>query len=269
MQLTFHNDDCAVFDEFLPTEQMAAIFAFLRQADFRQVHEARETLEQDLQQGYKRVWRHDEGEALVGPSYAALAWAGDPVPEVLMDLAGRWTRRHQMTFYRSGTPMDFFLGQIKQMAAGQLQRWAGKANDEWVAMTATPYLHPPGVGMSWHADAKLYTGAFSYFIHPEWQADFGGELLVADGMSKDMGEAWWDNRAADPISHRFPDLRQEHQAHGASGGRFFAPVPNRLVILRRGVLHKVNRVSSLAGSRVRAAISGFFVDMQAQGDGRE
>ena len=118
MRLSFHNDDCVVFDEFLPTEQAAAIFEYLRQVDFRQVHEARETLEQDLQQGYKRVWRHDEGEALVGPSYAALAWAGDPVPEVLMDLAGRWTRRHQMTFYRSGTPC-----RPKGMEGNRRDRW--------------------------------------------------------------------------------------------------------------------------------------------------
>lgn len=258
MEQTYEDEQCAVFDEVLPEEQMQAIFEYLRQVDFRQVHEAREQLEPKLQQGYKRVWRHDEGQALMGPSFAALAWAGDPLPDFLLELAQRWSRRHQTVFYRSGTPVDFFLALLKGLAVERLAEWVGPANDGWIALTATPYLHPPGVGMSWHADARLYTGAFSFFVHPAWEPDFGGELLVA---AKGTGAAW-DNRAADPLSHRFPD-HGDGAGQAAVDGRFFAPRPNRLVVLGRGVLHRVNRVSPLAGSRVRTALSGFFVDAEA------
>ena len=43
-------------------------------------------------------------------------------------------------------------------------------------------------------------------------------------------------------------------------GRFIEPVPNRLIVIKRGLMHKVQRVSPLAGSHVRASITGFFLD---------
>jgi Rps23 Pro-64 3,4-dihydroxylase Tpa1-like proline 4-hydroxylase len=108
--------------------------------------------------------------------------------------------------------------------------------------------------MSWHADEVLYTGAFSYFVHPEWDAEFGGEFLVYDGAIRKKAGAGWKNREYDPLSVAIL------QDAGHTGGRFIEPLPNRMIVIRRGIMHKVAKVSRLAGSHVRASVTGFFLD---------
>ena len=74
------------------------------------------------------------------------------------------------------------------------------------------------------------------------------------GHDADRVEA--HNRRFDPLSVPVPDT-----AHTRStGGRFIEPVPNRMIVIKRGLMHKVQRVSLLAGSHVRASITGFFLD---------
>ena len=45
-------------------------------------------------------------------------------------------------------------------------------------------------------------------------------------------------------------------AQGA--GSFVMPKPNRLVIIRGGLPHKIAKVSVAAGSHLRRSITGFF-----------
>ena len=41
-------------------------------------------------------------------------------------------------------------------------------------------------------------------------------------------------------------------------GRYFMPLPNRLMLVSGGVIHKVERVDSAAGDNSRVSLTGFF-----------
>jgi hypothetical protein len=254
MQKTFDSPACAVYDDVLPVAQLHALFESFRTTDFKLVHETKHNLPKPMQSGYKRAWRFDEGNALTGSGYAAFAIEREQVPAHIQAIAKKWADERDTKFFPSQTIMDTFLAPLRALALSELSTWVGRPGADWIAFTATPYIHPPGVGMSWHADENLYTGAFSFFVHPEWDAEFGGEFLVYDdAIAKSEGNAW-NNRRFDPLSVTAAD------APGFTGGRFIEPIPNRLIVIKRGVMHKVQRVSPLAGSHVRASITGFFLD---------
>lgn len=256
MEQTFESETCAVFDEVLPPDHLREVFEFFRSVDFKLVHETRTNLPPSMQIGYKRSWRTDEGHALTGPGFSALATSVSDAPETTVTLMEHWASNHGVKFYPSGTSMDRFLGVLQEMAVQRLSTWIGEGGTDWIALTATPYVHPSGVGMSWHADDVLYTGAYSFFVHPAWDPDFGGEFCIYDDAVKTVATAPWANRLYDPLSD--PVRMQQNAA--ATAGRFFQPVPNRLVVIKRGVMHKVNRVGGMAGSHARSSITGFFLD---------
>lgn len=254
MELTFESPACAVFDDVLPKDQLLAVFEYFRGADFKLVHETRHNLPKQMQGGYKRAWRFDEGNALTASGFAAFAVEREQLPPHIAAIAKTWAEQRDTRFFPSQTIMDAFIATLRALALERLSPWVGRAGTDWIAFTATPYIHPPGVGMSWHADDVLYTGAFSFFVHPEWDAEFGGEFLVYDDAISRTAERAWDNRRWDPLSV------PAGSAPGYTGGRFIEPLPNRLIVIKRGVMHKVQRVSTLAGSHVRASVTGFFLD---------
>ena len=254
MELTFETDTCAVFDDVLPVDELHALFESFRAMDFKFVHETKHNMPRQMQSGYKRAWRLDEGHALTSSGYAAFALEKEHIPPNIAAIAKKWADERETKFFPSGTAMDAFLAPLRALALERLEPWIGRPGSDWIALTATPYIHPPGVGMSWHADEILYTGAFSFFVHPEWDAEFGGEFLVYDDGIRKARPGSWKNRLADPLSMPATNVP------GHTGGRFIEPIPNRLIVIKRGVMHKVQRVSPLAGSHVRASVTGFFLD---------
>jgi hypothetical protein len=256
MELTFESPFCAVFDDVLSADDLHRLFEYFRTVDFRFVHETRANMPKHLQSGYKRAWRLDEGDALTGAGFAAFALPDDRLPADIRAIGRKWADERDTRFYPSGTVMDAFIGPLKALALERLAEWIGQPGEDWIAFTAAPYIHPAGVGMSWHADEVLYTGAFSFFVHPEWDAEFGGEFLIYDDAVTRHVADNWRNRRFDPLAVAAP----VHPQAGCTSGRFIAPIPNRLIVIKRGLMHKVNKVSPLAGSHVRASVTGFFLD---------
>lgn len=258
MEKVYESEGCIVFDDVLPPDQLEAIFESFRTTDFRIVHETQTYLPKHLQHGYKRAWRIDEGHALFSKSTVCMGLPETDIPQELLALAKDWSEKQEMPFYPTDTPSDYFIETLKHLATTQLQSWIGQVGQEWLAFVATPYIHPPGVGMSWHQDNHLYTGAFSFFVHPEWDAEFGGEFLICDDTIQSSKVSTWNNRKYDPLSVEVSD-----DLHSLpTGGRFIQPAPNRLIVIKRGVMHKVNRVNPIAGSHMRTSITGFFLDTE-------
>lgn len=127
--------------------------------------------------------------------------------------------------YPSGSALDTVLAAVIDQHA-RLQPWIGKRGRAWRTVTARAFVYPLGTGLDWHDDGGRYSGAFSYYAHETWRPQWGGELLIAVGKKMN--------------------------------GEFVLPLPNRLVVLKGGVPHKIARVSSSAGSNHRASVSGFF-----------
>ena len=93
----------------------------------------------------------------------------------------------------------------------------------------TPWCYTQGTGLTWHNDAGPgYEGSYVFYVHSEWRATWGGQLLIAKNESD---------------------------------GRYFYPKPNRLVLMRRGVPHSIQRVDTNAGENCRLSLSGFFLRM--------
>lgn len=101
----------------------------------------------------------------------------------------------------------------------------GKVGTDWVGLLIIPYIYERGARTVWHDDGEIYTGAFAYYTHPFWEANWGGELMYKHGPNE-------------AISHLTPD-------------------GNRLTLIPAGVEHAVAPVS--IGERNRHSLSGFFL----------
>jgi hypothetical protein len=120
------------------------------------------------------------------------------------------------------------------------------------SIALTPYVWPPGVGLSWHNDSK-YVGAFTYYVHKKWESNWSGEFLTveADQFIDRPKDLKWQVFNNDELDKLIVD-------HGI--GNFIIPKPNRLVINRageNGILHKVNK--STAQAKDRLTLQGFLL----------
>jgi hypothetical protein len=77
--------------------------------------------------------------------------------------------------------------------------------------------------------------------------------LVERNRAADDGSSY---HAVDATAPGDPKSRVEPVSE--TGGVFIYPRPNRLVLLRGGILHCVKKVERAAGEAFRASVSGFF-----------
>lgn len=128
------------------------------------------------------------------------------------------------------------------------------------------HVYLKGSELSWHRDGALGGGAYSFYIHDEWRHTWGGNLMIADSTTKmkptrkmpgtvleDMLGREYNARS------RTWNLKTESEMVMTPGhGRYFAPLPNRLMITTGEIVHKVERVDSTAGENSRRSLTGFF-----------
>ena len=105
-----------------------------------------------------------------------------------------------------------------------------------------------GVKTAWHLDSKN-VGAFSYYPHPRWGLNWGGELMIANEPSERVGM---------PTSRKMEyEWEQNHlMKHGA--GVYIAPLPNRCVVMAPNLFHSVARIDPDAGDAIRCCVVGFL-----------
>ncbi len=213
---TFACDAYALFDDLLDEEAWAEVWSYFQ---FEALAPVTRT---------EGAWKLQDGQPFAGPDFHVLPEGADAG-----DLEG---------VYPTETPLDY-LAECLVALAPRLGRWVGAFGH----IAGRAYVYPPGTGLSWHRDAHdRYAGAFVYYAHPEWNVDWGGELLVAEV----------DDPAALPVMpFRFDNRDFSERLLEAGRGRFIAPKPNRLVVL--GALP--HRIAPVRGPAVRASVAGFFV----------
>lgn len=119
------------------------------------------------------------------------------------------------------------------------------------SIVMTPFVWPPGSGLSWHTD-RNYLGAFTFYVHKSWNANWAGEFLTIEG----------DNYIPRPENFKigvFDDTTVNNFIMNNSVGQFIYPNSNRLIFNRsgeNGILHKVNK--STAQAKDRLTIQGFI-----------
>ena len=110
-----------------------------------------------------------------------------------------------------------------------------------------PYVWPPKSSISWHSDGDTSTpsriGAFSYYAHKHWNAEWGGEFLLTE-LDTTFTQRPFDNS-------------EISEAIISRGYGFWAsPKPNRLVINPSDMYHKVAKTTDAAAPRM--SIQGFL-----------
>jgi hypothetical protein len=245
MRTTFECSQFVVFDDVMPEREFEEIWRYLQ---FVRLAGVDSVYDQDS------PWPISDGRPLTGEMAVAAAKPGGLRRRLDGEAAAGLA-------YPTGTALDHVFEKLLCLLP-QVEAWVGKTGEDWNRISATPYVYPSGTALSWHADGSPFTGAFTFYAHPVWKAQWGGELLVADGSRKLPY-----SRSATPAPHsleeklgyRFDKRAMNEHLSRPGVGRFIMAIPNRLVVLAGGNPHKVARVDPSAGDRVRATISGFFL----------
>lgn len=187
------------------------------------------------------AWRLEDGQVLAGPEFhGASPWLAPEREAALQDV-------FEDALYPTGAPPDHLLEVLRGLAE---DAELAPVRDDWEHVAGRAYVYPAGTALSWHRDDHdSYAGAFVYYAHPEWNAQWGGELMVAEV----------DDPLALPVTpFRFENREYSDALMEQGSGRYIAPRPNRLVVLGAQP-HRVAPVTAAAGRAVRASLAGFFV----------
>lgn len=237
-QLLELTDSYLIVDDFLPQEQFRQMWNYFQVEAYARVDS----------QAYDGKWRLEDGAAMRGPTIGfKQKWHGQ---------------------YPTGSAIDFVMAGIANHH-GVFEPLLGQMGKHWEHFTAFPSLYPAGTGLLWHRDSTENAGSYTYYGHPEWNVEWGGELFLAD-LGKQRIPVEWGTfmKKPQPIvggpstgltwsSHL--DNRDANEALLERGtGFYIMPKPNRLVVIKGGAPHAVNKVRASAGDHVRASVSGFF-----------
>jgi Rps23 Pro-64 3,4-dihydroxylase Tpa1-like proline 4-hydroxylase len=213
MILTDKTSQVAVYDDVLEESELESLWGFVRRDTFTVINGTR----------WSKGWRLLDGNPLAGSTFS---------------------RQEDWD-----TPFQPLQARLLE-AASECTNLVGEFHSDWNRVTASVMLYPVDSGLSWHSDG-LRTGAYAYYVHPEWNVQWGGELLIAHETVNARGA---EGRPP-------PHLRNDEENRvilGSAPGTFVTAAPNRLVLIAGGQLHKIALVNRCAGDRVRCSVSGFF-----------
>lgn len=221
-------------DNLLSEGLVAELWKFFLGRKFRSVHS----------EGYTAVYRLTDGEGLASDSHHLRMHATPTVG--VPDKVGS-----------SGNPLSVLFQEMLSLADVRLL--LGGA-EPWSDLGFACQIYRQGSGLNWHADGR-HAAAFIYYVHPQWEDTWGGELLLETEAEISVTET--GNRPRARPHHRDLYASISQACTPSTGfGYYVAPVPNRLVVLQAGVRHCIKKVDSAAGEAFRSTISGFFTCRQ-------
>lgn len=222
MNLRVLRPHYAVFDNVLSAQEMDELLHLANRTSFRSVHHS----------SVSKVWRLHDGEPL---------------------------RSVESPYYEPDSDICSASGLrpiVKAILSG-VEQAPGIIGPDWTTLTLGMWVYPRGTALSLHVDGReSYTGAFTFFFHPEWHYSWGGQLFVFD-----------PEYVQPPRQHRpwLVGQREENtniMSHGMADCIF--PSPNRLVLIAPNAYHLVTRVDESAGLASRISVAGFFRRRNAQ-----
>lgn len=228
-------------DDFLSEEAREEVWRYCQSDEYSFINSAH----------WKKAWRLTDGSPLHGTLLFSNIEAGEVVGE-----------RYGISKKIIKTPpfnsvVDEFLDKL--VCTSIVEKVIGRLGEAWSGLAFVPYIYPQGTGLSWHQENGIYAGSYIYYASPEWRADWGGELLIAeheDGIDLCQHYQAQSGERVSLMNHL--DSRHEDELLLKEGrGTYVCPKPNRLVVLREGIAHKVNKVNMQAAPRV--SCTGFFV----------
>lgn len=225
MKCTYRSPHVVVFDDVLDPEAFQQLWTYFQYEDLAPVTQT------------EGAWRLDDGRPMAGPEFFT------PTREEQED--GTFAP-NDPSVYPTGSPVDHVLGALLDV----MDDISPPVGDDWHRVAGRSYVYPTGSALSWHSDdTDYFAGAFVYYAHPRWDAQWGGALLLAH--HEDPG-------SLPMVPGRFDSGPYSEALMDPGLGTFILPKPNRLIVL--GALpHMVTHVTKAAGQNVRASLAGFFV----------
>ncbi|MFO0755549.1 MAG: hypothetical protein U0359_03610 [Byssovorax sp.] len=262
MEPTIATSQFIVYDNVLPPEQFARVVEYFESEDWTLMHA----------DGVKGILRPEDGNPMqrkrvffyVTVPISTLVPREEQVAEV----------RRNVDLYPTGTPLDPVYEFMHKRALEHPELY-GEEKKDWIAISGKMFAYPAGTGASWHNDGGMYRGAFIYYTHPQWDAQWGGYLLVADPSARDAHHALVAEQAKATAGEAHRERKHYFGGTRVLGdealmkrglGSYVMPLPNRLVLLSGDNAHMVAKVAAAAGNHCRMSIAGFFLTPQAMAD---
>jgi hypothetical protein len=215
--ITRATDRFVIVDDFLPQAAVDALLQHVNDDRFSDMHA----------HGWAKPWRLGDGRPIHGT-------------EALVPARGK---------RRTGTALDLFVDAIFKVLP-DVEKTIGLKRSAWTAMSIAPMIYPAGTALSLHRDSIRHAGAYTYFLHRQWNFHWGGHLLILDGV----GDA--PRRSTYP--HFLSDEEENRLVSEPGLATCILPKPNRIVFLAPSAFHMITRVDPNAGNHARIALSGFF-----------
>lgn len=222
--MTMEFDGLAVTDDVLSPDKFAALRKMIAGDEYRPVHA----------NSWNKVWR---------------LWDGNPHRGTTVLYNPQQLIHWHGPAYPTNTIMDAFIDAL--LAA--VHAAPDVVGSDWAAIEVCPWIYPPGSALSLHWDGRVYTGGFTYFLHPSWDTHWGGELMVLPSR---------EYPAIDPEVF-FGDSEDD------GIGLYIPPKPNRLVLIGPNRPHRIARVDRNAGSHVRLSVAGFFLARPGKSENKD
>lgn len=135
-------------------------------------------------------------------------------------------------------------------ALGETQQIFGQLGEDWTQASFAFWQYPAGSRLGWHNDAgRDRIGEFILYIHEKWEPSWGGELLLQSTNTHSPGEVSDCENPFEYVARSVAENTNELVA--------IPPRPNRLVMLKAGTPHCINRVDATAGDYRRCSLTGF------------
>jgi hypothetical protein len=235
VKLTFSNESFMVLDDFLSKEDFKHVWNFMQEETFQHVHSEK----------WIKAFQLSDNNPLWGTVYIS-----DPVEY-----------DQESSVYPSSKGIDVLIKTMLDNIT-KLEPYVGKKYEDWDYVFARPYIYPKNTGLSWHTDGRSdMSGAYVYYTHPIWKAQWGSELLMHNSH---IGKVKYPEIAMYNEEKKILGFHMENQKVSdllmdEGIGYYVLPKPNRMVVLKPGIIHRINRVDENAGENLRSSITGFFL----------
>ena len=247
MKVFFANDQFMVIDDFLPPEHHQQMWRWFHVAPF---------FPNDIR-GLHGAWRLDDGRVMRGPD----VYYGEVAEQVAERNPGAFA-------YPTGTGLDLLIDAFS--ASGKLhQELVGVERKDWRTLAAAPRLYERGSSLYWHRDTPaVVTGSCTYYAHPAWNVQWGGELFIAHPAALNIPDQHGPSmispkevmgRGMVQLSGHLDNSEVNDALMEAGMGFYVMPKPNRLVIMKTGNPHMITKIQPAAGDHVRASVTMFLI----------
>lgn len=247
MKVIFETEQALVVDDFFQAKDFEQIWRWFQVAPF---------FPNDMR-GLHGAWRLDDGRVFRGPD----VYYGKVAKQVAEANEGAFA-------YPTGTALDL-LAENFARSAEVYQNLVGREGKDWRTIAMAPRLYERNSSLYWHRDTpSVVTGSCTFYAHPEWNVQWGGELFIAHPSALKIPDRCGPSmiepkevmgRGMVQISGHLDNREVNDALMEAGMGYYVMPKPNRLVVMKTGNPHMISAVKPAAGDHVRASVTMFLI----------